>query len=53
MIFLSVTVSGAIVYSRDNHIYIAVVGDWNPIELGRGRLNGLTVTVESGVVVLI
>jgi len=34
---LASEIEGAIVYSRNRHIYIVVIGDWKPIDLGRGE----------------
>jgi hypothetical protein len=34
---LASEIQGAIVYSRNRHIYIVVIGDWKPIDLGRGE----------------
>jgi hypothetical protein len=34
---LASDISGAVVYSHDRHIYKVVIGDWNPVDLGRGE----------------
>ena len=34
---LASEIQGAIIYSRNRHVYMVVIGDWKPIELGKGE----------------